>query len=539
MRVIRLVELIILLVNKKDLTVKYLSDYFSVSRKTIYGDLEILVSSGIPINYGGSSKGYIEIIGEFDFAKNFISKQEDEVEDFSFYSKYIDNTKKMEHAQEMWKKLISKQEEEIVDIEPSIFNSWFRCLQNEVPAYQIKLDNLVTPNEIAKFDLYLNYANNHQGTKIFCEMIKILKWHAQIYDKECRLLHLINPVSDYNKFYPYIGYPFDANEGKLGTNAVALATLEKKTKVVIGKEHYNKRMHEISTVASPIYFNKDFVGTMNVIFPHHSINPRLKEIVTAITKQYEALVLDNYPIDFEIESLIHRSFDKPYLEKQKLDIKGVSKSWQDIIEIADAMSQLNQDIVLTGERGVGKEKIARYIHANSQRRGAPCIVLDGEEIEVEKQKRELFGEELETGSYLGAFGRASGGTVILTNYDKFSVEIRKQISKFLEKRKLRSIGSKRWKIFDIRVFICIDKPCSKDICNELNEKAPFLRISLPSLYSRIEDVEFIIAEEMDNYFKVNKFTKRMISEFIKETIQKEISGSLSGLMEYLKEKKKV
>ncbi len=77
MRINRLLQLIIYLMSNQNVTVRQLSERFGVSRKTIYKDLEVLITSGIPVVYGEDMSGRVEILeGGFDVFKAFKSSSE-------------------------------------------------------------------------------------------------------------------------------------------------------------------------------------------------------------------------------------------------------------------------------------------------------------------------------------------------------------------------------------------------------------------------------------------------------------------------------
>lgn len=530
MRINRLVETIMLLVNKKNITVKYLSEYFKVSRKTIYGDLDILLTSGIPINYGDNNKGLVTILSSFDFHKKFISKEErpDEIQNYDYYQKYKNNDQYLNYTKEMWDNFINKRSDGLKDLDASVFHSWMRSQAYKVPIYTIDADNLVKAEDISKYDLCL--LTEDKDVKLFCDLMAAVGWYVSIYTPECKLKYIINRVQEYDRIFPRLGYSIDVNESKLGTNAIAVSLLEERLTLIYGTQHYNKLYHEISSISTPIYKDGKLYAAFNVTFIHTDINPDVQMLVKAVARLYEKLVLKNFERDPGVEHILMGKGDKFY-EKDKTELMGASKLWYDLMMLADSLSVIEQDFMIIGERGGGKESLGRYIHENSIRKFAPCLTVDFLGMGLNKQKALMFGSENHLDEP-GLMEAAHGGSLIIKHPEAMHEDLKKRWINCLSHKKIKRIGSKTWKTFDVRLILCFEANtghANADISSAL----PLATLSIPPIKRREEDSEAIILAMMKETFKRKKMTKAAITNFVHHAQNHHLNESVGGLKKYL------
>lgn len=509
MRINRLVETIMILINKKHVTVKYLSNHFGVSRKTIYGDLDILLTSGIPVNYGDNHKGLVTILSGFDFHQKFqIKEKDEELKDYNYYKKYIDNEQHQNYTREMWEKFVSNRTKEVDELDSSIFHSWIRCQQKGVSIYTIDSSNLLTPEEINLYTIMNN--NPDEDAIMFADLIKRLGWYVDIYSKDAKLLQIVNPVDNYEKLFPYVGYQKDCDEEIIGTNAVVLSLIEEKQKMVMGTQHYNKSFHDITNIAVPIYQNEQLYGVFNATFIHNATNPDIINIIKSMARLYEALVLKEHEVNIENEHIIHGDQEHITEIKEELLI-GCSKSWTDVMTFASNLSIMDQDFIVFGESGIGKASLVKHIHNNSSRRYGPCEVIDLKEIPLSKQKKFLFG--VEQNKIQGALEKAHGGSLIIKNVNFLNPLLMKAFNVFLESKKVKRVGSKKWFNYDVRVIFSYTT-YHHMLDQNLQIKMPLVSLTIPSILKRKEDSEAIILHYLGAYFKSKGYNKGEISEIV-------------------------
>ncbi len=159
-------------------------------------------------------------------------------------------------------------------------------------------------------------------------------------------------------------------------------------------------------------------------------------------------------------------------------------------------------VIIRGERGTGKELVARAIHRESKRARGPlekinCAAIPGELIESE-----LFGHE--AGAFTGAtkqrrgkFERASGGTLFLDEVGDMPLPMQAKLLRVLEEREIERVGGGDTITVDVRVVaatnrdleaLCAENAFRADLYDRLN----VLPLHLPPLRARREDIGLLV-----------------------------------------------
>ncbi|MCA9619369.1 MAG: sigma-54-dependent Fis family transcriptional regulator [Myxococcales bacterium] len=124
----------------------------------------------------------------------------------------------------------------------------------------------------------------------------------------------------------------------------------------------------------------------------------------------------------------------------------VGPTMRGVVEVLRAFASEEETLLLRGETGTGKSRIARWCHAQSTRADGPFVVLDLLGVPDETQAGELFGWK--KGAFTGAIGdheghvqRAEGGTLFLDEIDKLSLKAQASLLYLLEERRHRVLGA--------------------------------------------------------------------------------------------------
>jgi len=154
-------------------------------------------------------------------------------------------------------------------------------------------------------------------------------------------------------------------------------------------------------------------------------------------------------------------------------------------------------VLLLGETGTGKSKIAAEIHRLSSRKG-PFVELNCSAIPQELFESELFGHE--KGSFTGAtekkigkFELADGGTLFLDEIGDMPVNQQAKILKVLDNREICRIGAKDPVKINVRVIAATNKVIQEAVEKKLLREDLYFRlnqvcINIPSLRERCEDI---------------------------------------------------
>ncbi|WP_037317580.1 sigma-54 dependent transcriptional regulator [Salegentibacter sp. Hel_I_6] len=209
-------------------------------------------------------------------------------------------------------------------------------------------------------------------------------------------------------------------------------------------------------------------------------------------------------------------------------VKGVSEAAIKLSDYIELVAPTNMSVLIMGESGTGKEQVAKSIHEQSKRAGAPFIAVDCGAIPRELASSEFFGHL--KGSFTGAindktghFEAANGGTLFLDEIGNLSYELQVQLLRALQERKIKPVGSNNEIQVDIRVITATNEDLAQavkdgefreDLYHRLNE----FSIKVPALKDRKEDLmlfaEYFLEEANAELEKnVIGFTEEALNAF--------------------------
>ena len=161
-------------------------------------------------------------------------------------------------------------------------------------------------------------------------------------------------------------------------------------------------------------------------------------------------------------------------------------------------------ILLTGESGSGKDRLARYIHDHSSRSHGPFYSVNCAAIPSELAESELFGHE--AGAFTGAVRRkrglmelAEGGTLLLNEIGELSYPLQGKLLQFLDTFSFTRVGGEKLVTVNIRLMAATNRDLSSEVCDggfrkDLYYRLDVFSIHVPSLRERSEDIPMLIKE---------------------------------------------
>lgn len=169
-----------------------------------------------------------------------------------------------------------------------------------------------------------------------------------------------------------------------------------------------------------------------------------------------------------------------------------------VIDVARRVAQVDSTVLLTGESGVGKERIARYIHEESARAGGPFVGINCGAVPENLLESELFGHV--RGSFTGAtqdrvglFEAANSGTLLLDEIGEVPPPMQVKLLRALQERQVRRVGENRNRPVSARVIAATNRDLVKEIRaarfrEDLYYRLRVVEIEIPPLRERREDV---------------------------------------------------
>jgi len=184
------------------------------------------------------------------------------------------------------------------------------------------------------------------------------------------------------------------------------------------------------------------------------------------------------------------------------DMIGESIPIHKIRETIEKVAPTDARILITGENGVGKELVARWVHEKSNRAAGPLIEVNCAAIPGELIESELFGHE--KGSFtsavkqrIGKFEQANSGTLFLDEIGDMSPNAQAKVLRALQEGKITRVGGDK----DINVDVRVIAATNKDLLKEVDEKnfrldlyhrLSVIIIHVPSLNERKDDIPLLI-----------------------------------------------
>ena len=213
------------------------------------------------------------------------------------------------------------------------------------------------------------------------------------------------------------------------------------------------------------------------------------------------------------------------------EIVGESRPIREIKNTIDKIAPTEARVLITGENGVGKELVARWIHQKSARCSGSLVEVNCAAIPGELIESELFGHE--KGSFtsavkqrIGKFEQASGGTLFLDEIGNISLQQQAKLLSVLQNRQVIRLGTNQPIPVDIRLICATNMPL-QELANEnrfrkdLIYRINTVEITLPPLRSRKEDI-LLLAKH---------FAKQYAAKYRKPSIELDKSA-LEKLMKY-------
>jgi two-component system nitrogen regulation response regulator NtrX len=184
------------------------------------------------------------------------------------------------------------------------------------------------------------------------------------------------------------------------------------------------------------------------------------------------------------------------------DMIGNSNAIKKIKDTIEKVAPTDARVLITGENGVGKELVARWIHEKSNRNSGPMVEVNCAAIPGELIESELFGHE--KGSFtsaikqrIGKFEQANGGTLFLDEIGDMSLSAQATVVRALQEGKITRVGADKDISVDVRVIAATNKDLLKEVDDknfrlDLYHRLGVIIVHVPSLNERREDIPFLV-----------------------------------------------
>lgn len=181
-----------------------------------------------------------------------------------------------------------------------------------------------------------------------------------------------------------------------------------------------------------------------------------------------------------------------------LGIVALSPRMRQLVDLAGRVAKVDSTVLITGESGAGKERIARLVHEESTRAAGPFIAVNCGAITETLLESELFGHA--RGSFTGAtqdrpglFEAANGGTLLLDEVGEVSPAMQVKLLRALQEREVRRVGENKSRRVDVRIVAATNRDLSHGVVGgtfrqDLYYRLKVVELHVPALVDRRDDV---------------------------------------------------
>ena len=169
-----------------------------------------------------------------------------------------------------------------------------------------------------------------------------------------------------------------------------------------------------------------------------------------------------------------------------------------VVDLARRVAKVDSTVLITGESGSGKERVARFVHEESTRATGPFIAVNCGAITETLLESELFGHA--RGAFTGAtqdrpglFEAANGGTLLLDEVGEVSPGMQVKLLRALQEREVRRVGENKSRSVDVRVVAATNRDLAHGVADgsfrqDLYYRLKVVELHVPALRDRRDDV---------------------------------------------------
>lgn len=294
------------------------------------------------------------------------------------------------------------------------------------------------------------------------------------------------------------------------------------------------------TIMQQIKAGKTVMVTGNPIFDFN------KRIVRVVTNVRDLTELNQLKTELEETRQLTRRYqeqlnEQQYLSEANQELVIKSEAMRLVFQKALKMARVDSAVLLTGESGVGKDLLARFIHKAGHRKENNFVKINCGAIPQNLLESELFGYE--KGAFTGARGEGKagllemgeGGTVFLDEIADLPIYLQVKMLSAIEDKEITRLGGTRPKKIDFRLIAATNRDLTGMVRNGTFREDLYFRLSIlplviPPLRERKEDVVPLINHFLKKFNQIHNLKKTFTQEVHDRLIRYSMPGNVRELM---------
>ncbi len=209
------------------------------------------------------------------------------------------------------------------------------------------------------------------------------------------------------------------------------------------------------------------------------------------------------------------------ISRDAREIVATDPAMKQVMALAEQIAASDASVLITGESGVGKEVMARFVHTRSRRASAAFIAVNCAAIPENLLESELFGHE--RGAFTGAVARrigkfeeASGGTLLLDEVSEMDLRLQAKLLRALQERVIDRVGGAKPVPVDIRILATANRDLAECVRQGSFREDLFYRLNvvnlrIPPLRERRSDIAALCGYFVRKYADTNGRPARGLS----------------------------
>lgn len=221
--------------------------------------------------------------------------------------------------------------------------------------------------------------------------------------------------------------------------------------------------------------------------------------------------------------------DEPPSEKRFRQIVGNSAPLRQVLQEVELVAPSDATVLILGETGTGKERIAQAIHQRSRRKDKPLVRVNCTSIPRELFESEFFGHT--KGAFTGAireragrFEAAAGGTLFMDEVGEIPLELQSKLLRVLQEKSYERVGEEKTRRADVRIVAATNRDLQKEVAAGRFREDLFYRLNVfplkvAALRERKEDIPLLATHFIELFAKELGCRKPSLTQAGIQTLQ--------------------